>query len=355
MSNGRVWLLGLPVLFVFWLLCRLRRDAVPGAGFLEREAPIILWLRSQTGWPKHLGLKNFPHSNREVRGVASAADTEAGEVVLGIPEDRLLCAATNINLTLDVISLARESGSVFSAYLDSLPTLEDYKHWHPFYAPPELLERFEILPAVGHINAHLKAMNESYVLFGIPAGADWDTWQWAQHVVLTRNFGVEGRHCLVPGADLLNSAQIFNVLWNNKLQNRSDGKRYFEMKAIGRISRGEEMVTTYGLHRDNQQLFWQYGFFMEHNGHLITSLDPGACLSTPNFHKIVDRLCDDSSIECGLQRTYIGCCAYSIGYSYEHGLNGTLDPARARKWYAAALSEGDESAREKIERHKHKS
>merc|ERR1712216_265600 len=184
-----------------------------------------------------------------------------------------------------------------------------------------VLKRFEILPLVQEIRARLQHVNESYGEYGFPAGADWETWQWAAHVVLTRNFGVEGRNCMVPGADLLNAAQTFNVLWNSTLQPREDGRRDFVMKASADIRKGEEMAATYGLHRSNAHLFYQYGFFMEHNADLITSLDPSACLKVPNLDEIVGTLCDDPGVECGLRRIYIGTCAYSVALAYEVGLN----------------------------------
>lgn len=318
------------------------------AGFLSREAPIIYWLREQCSWPEGLGLQGFDHGRREIRGVASAKAFAKGEVILAIPEGRLICASTNTNLTLEVVRLKRQA-SVFSVYLDSLPTLEDYVHWHPFFTSPDILKRFEILPLVQNIRARLQQVNASYVEVGKASGADWDTWQWAAHVVLTRNFGVEGKHCLVPGADLLNAAHSFNVLWNATLQKHGDGQRYFEMKALHDIRGGEEMATTYGAHRTNEQLFWQYGFFMENNTDLITSLDPRTCLRTSDINEIVDRLCDDPSVECGLRRIYIGSCAYSVALAYELGLGQKKDLARAKQWYIAAVSEGDESAREKVE------
>eukprot|EP00930_Biecheleria_cincta_P073576 TRINITY_DN60857_c0_g1_i1.p1 TRINITY_DN60857_c0_g1~~TRINITY_DN60857_c0_g1_i1.p1 ORF type:complete len:360 (-),score=34.88 TRINITY_DN60857_c0_g1_i1:287-1366(-) len=351
MLNKRLndsWIFALTALFVLALFVGSRRKSIGSGSFLDREAPVIYWLRSETGWPETLGLRSFAHSKRKIRGIASTVAIEKGEVVLSIPQDRLICASGNTDLTLEIVRLKREE-SVFSVYLDSLPTLEDYTHWHPFYASPALLQRFSILPLVKRIRRQLQYVNESYHAFGRDAGADWNTWQWAAHVVLTRNFGVEGQHCMVPGADLLNAAQTFNVNWNSSLQNRSDGKRYFEMKAASGIRRGEEMATTYGIHRSNEELFWQYGFFMESNEDLITSLDPEECANISDVDEIVARLCDDPSVECGLRRIYIGTCAYSVAFAYEMGLNRKVDLEMAHRWYAAALSEGDDSAREKVQ------
>jgi len=175
----------------------------------------------------------------------------------------------------------KKGGSSFYApYFRVLPTMAEFRSFHPITAKPSLLRDFQPLPVmeiVRSVQARDMALASCFQAWQRMPGADLHlarlTWEDVYTALLqlrTRSHGInEVDAAMVPGADMLNvgmsSAGLDGTGSLNTEWNISDG--WFAVKTNAPVAAGQELSERYCDECGNDLLLPVWGIFLEHNPH----------------------------------------------------------------------------------------
>lgn len=258
------------------------------------------------------------HSGFTVRGIVSARALEGGRVFLNVPKKLWFtldkfpdihnaplpqvpqCGfplkEVHLNLVRVAGALAREhkkgNASFFHPYISRLPTLDDFRLFHPRFMKADVREDFAGLPMTafavelqkfdvklrGCFLAWTKAPSSPV------AGISVDEFELAQTQYRTRAFSTGlSTPSLVPGADFLNTDRptSFNTYWLVKDDN------FLMDMSLGGVESGTELYDEYCTTCDNTVMMSIWGLYLEGNGNpLITAANCNAETGStrPHYH-----------------------------------------------------------------------
>jgi len=189
----------------------------------------------------------------------------------------------------------RAGGSSFwEPFIRMLPTANDYALHHPWYAEPEVLANFSLLPACQNAKWQLDEIQmlwdsnkEEWTRLSRLSqrrGAEavtFEDFKWALISFVTHAYKLrwpgskEPLRCLVPASDMANNnAESGNLDWQGDL---SGEPLLFRVKLRQSIRRGEELTEEYRGPRNNELMFRQYGFLLPQNPVPVQQLSTEKC------------------------------------------------------------------------------
>jgi len=242
------------------------------------------------------------HAGNSVRGVVTTADLPKGNF-LEIPSslwinidtfpnfrdvrlDQQECTSLSkdnqkqLKVSVGLASESRDT-SKFAPYLSNLPTLEDYKAFHPRLADTELLAEFAGLPLVDNIkvmqtvDAQIQRCFKAWRKQKDSPVSDltWDQVKLALQQFRTRCYGTNGGgSSLIPASDLMNtgSSANLNTEWG------SGNSTHFVVATAKPLSHGTELMDSYCPTCDNTNFVLIWGIFLEDNAVQAANKDKAA-------------------------------------------------------------------------------
>lgn len=273
----------------------------------------------------------FKKGGHDVRGMA-AKETSAPGPLLKVPQE-LLLAVENPSLNqglfpdpsasgggqtddnrvrlLGLVAAHQKLGekSAFGPYLQELPSLDDFRGFHPVMASPALLSEFEDAPLTQLVRQRQEEQERQWQrwqellgeggpspdLAGAAAEVQRDDFVWAYMVCLTRCFDLhwtkEGGQIadtvgLVPVADNCNTDADPNVWWR---ADRSDPQKpTMQLSALRQLSPGDEILIPYAAEerpKTNEDFAEEWGFPLAGNKNALEqwTRDDRRCQELPTL------------------------------------------------------------------------
>jgi len=242
----------------------------------------------------HLAGNATFHGGNTIRGVVSTAGLVKDEVLAAVPRKLWIETAhfpaidkADINAldacgshmsvgTRDRIKLAaaiaveEKKGAVsfFYPYLSTLPTLADFRTFHPGFAGDVLMKDFGSLPTVSFAVRQQARDREVFWCFDSwkhspespAAHVDWLDFELALFQVRTRAYHVGEKPALIPGTDLLNTAS--DTALNTDWQANDD---FFFLSAPSPVAAHVEVYESYCRDCSNSALLDLWGVYEEDN------------------------------------------------------------------------------------------
>jgi len=245
----------------------------------------------------HPGLRSnmTSHGGAHIRGVITDSKLVGGEALLQVPRKlwividnfpevekanvtKLQCAnmkPSDLETMKAEVALALETrkgnASFYYPYIRSLPTLGDFKSFHPRWVTTALAVEFGTLPIVKYgkmqqlFDTHVKACFQSWQrnpgdLNGL-VQLSWQDMELAISQFRTRTYGVaNGVSALIPGSDLLNtgSGPELNT-------NYAPAQDTFTLRAAKSVLPGSELYDPYCPNCENGNMMANWGVFLENN------------------------------------------------------------------------------------------
>lgn len=255
----------------------------PGQAAMRlRDRLVLAWARGHNATGvEDLVPGTFVHGNVSVRGLATRRDFALGQVVMRVPTELLIRpvnaakalghdTATALDAALKgsstpfpsaplalflALELRRGSASPWAPYIASLPSIEDYRTYHPMLATDAELAHYEALPLVARIREERRLLQGAWMLWVARANATILVDHWAAKAkvtfddflwgyVATMSHGVRGN--MVPVFDLINDEgpSDQNVKSVGTVEfSLVDRLGYFEAKATKPVHAGEELLS----------------------------------------------------------------------------------------------------------------
>jgi hypothetical protein len=262
-----------------------RLEAEPTPVEQENENPLKEHLALQ--WSKRAGA-SFPklevgRMEGDERGVFARAPIAPGEEVLRVPRACLVtldvARASDVGRLIDahapdtleecylaafLLQEREREDSAWKPYLDVLP--QAFPHLPLFFDAQEL-SLLQGSTALREVARWKEMLLSRYATLAerVPGFARFtpDAYLWAQHVLISRTFGltVAGKlvRCFVPVADMLNHRPSPRLVWGNT----EDGDA-FVLVAREPVEPGEEVHISYGI-KPSCRFLLSYGFVPEDN------------------------------------------------------------------------------------------
>jgi hypothetical protein len=262
---------------------------------------IASWINSHGGYvdPRLKGSVTS-HNGIKIRGVVSTKAVEQpGQLVFRIPKKLWFtldkfpdinsaelaqlpnCSAPlrepHFNLVKMAGALAREkkkqNASLFDVYISKLPTLADFRSFHPRFMKDDVRDDFSGLP-VSDVARELQLfdlkltncfLSWTKVASSPVAGITAEEFDEAQSQYRTRAFSTSEKHgittALIPGADLLNTDRplTFNIDWRVKNDN------FFLVDSDQGVGSGVELIDSYCEGCNNEHMMEIWGLYLELN------------------------------------------------------------------------------------------
>jgi len=274
---------------------------VPRDGDLDNDAwsQVTKWMRlNGAEIDQHLVGSATSHGGNTIRGVVSNVGLPVKEVLLKIPY-KLWFVSDHFpdihNASLDKVegcgdmteqehqrlktaaALAVEArkgnGSFFHTWISTLPTLQDFKAFHPMLSGDHVIKDFGVTPPVqlalsqqardrdiGWCFDSWKSMKGSPI-----AHIEWeDDMQLAFANVRTRTYSTAMGHAMIPGADLLNTGPgtSLNSDWDVS-------KGIFSITLVSPAAERQEVYDVYCVACNNYRMLSIWGVYMEDNKNLV--------------------------------------------------------------------------------------
>jgi len=247
------------------------------------------------------------HGGATIRGIVSKEDLPSKENLLVIPrklwlvldnfpefkdaqlDDLAECKPlSKVNLRLLQLSAAvakeaRMGGeSFYQPYLSTLPTLGDFRSFHPRFISTSVARDFQGLPQVNiamlqrkadfALRACFEAWKASSPTSPV-AGLSWDT-----HMLLglawhrTRAYNVGDSPALIPGADLFNTGpkNTLNTKW-------IASKDVFTVQTMTPLHARDELLDSYCVSCSNDKMLGIWGVYLEDNQNVLHHDDSLVC------------------------------------------------------------------------------
>eukprot|EP00164_Ancoracysta_twista_P002796 GFYU01003721.1.p1 GENE.GFYU01003721.1~~GFYU01003721.1.p1 ORF type:complete len:557 (-),score=194.55 GFYU01003721.1:268-1938(-) len=287
----------------------------------------VKWLKANKAVLDNVKFHDFTHQNSTERGLQVTADVEAGTVLIKIPRTIIMTPARlpehlagNITgldahrrLAAYLAIEKNKKDSMWKPYIDILPTMEEYRHFHPLVATEEELSMYEGLPLVEKIRKRNDELLKAYdaihknKLFHKVANFTFDDFRWANVVVTSRAYAVGETEGLVPFADCANTGKQDEIQTEWQY---NPGAKMFVVKAARALQKGEELLEAYQPGKDMAYYSRVYGIILPDNKapkplgkdkceSFQLKVDPGMLSSplTQTLHHIMNVRCpeDDKS------------------------------------------------------------
>lgn len=273
---------------------------------------VAAWIDSNGGYVEPTIKSNMTsHSGLSIRGIVSGKALRPGKPVLFIPKKLWLtldkfpdlqqsplehlqqCGAPlqkhHLNMVKMAGALARETrkgnASFYHVYISGLPTMDDFRSFHPRFMRDDVQEDFGGLAMTADatelkkFDVKLKDCFQSWTK--VPnspvAGITSDDMELALMQYRTRTFDSGKYPSMVPGADFLNTDKpvLVNTIWQVKDDN-------FKVDMIrGGVGPGTELFYMYCKTCDNDKLVGIWGLYLEGNENPVqTAADCAAQVAT---------------------------------------------------------------------------
>eukprot|EP00927_Polykrikos_kofoidii_P040441 TRINITY_DN34572_c0_g1_i1.p1 TRINITY_DN34572_c0_g1~~TRINITY_DN34572_c0_g1_i1.p1 ORF type:complete len:511 (-),score=43.51 TRINITY_DN34572_c0_g1_i1:653-1993(-) len=266
----------------------------------------VAWLRREgADVNPHLVSNAIVRGGALIRSVATKRQLQAGGTLLVVPKKLWIhldnfpkfrdtpglegATTADAQLLRLVAALAVEAkkgdASLFAPYLQRLPTLSDYRAFHPRLAEPQLASDFgalhlvRVMKAAGEVDARLIRLIEAWQrdprrpheLDSVSK----DDLQLAFMRFRSRRIGVEGgQSALVPGVDFINPTVGERV--NTRLVQQASG---FKVIASKNLNTSQEVFVDYCETCDNSRFLASWGIFLEGNSNPLDAKHRPDCLS----------------------------------------------------------------------------
>jgi len=213
------------------------------------------------------------------------------------------------------VALALETfkgtASFYHPYLKSLPTLDDYRSYHPRLASTGLLQEFEALDITKSIRA-LQSLDEHLgMCFASLQNASQAKCQGTEQqggcipnlselteedlqLALprwrTRVYGMaDGSAAMIPSSDLLNTAksELLNTNWRPT-------SNVFNLTASGRVPGGSEVYDSYCTDCNNAAMLKIWGIYMEDNNNEASNI--GSDCESAGLRQVAESILDLHSV-----------------------------------------------------------
>lgn len=245
------------------------------------------------------------HAGHRVRGVVANDTLKARETLLVIPKRLWLhennwpsfryasgppnMSPKDLSLLKLTAILASEtvkgSDSQYAAFIQRMPTMEEFNVSHPRMARERLVSDFgalrlmSLMQVMQQVDTKLAQGFEDWKKMPEhPSELDSLTWEDMFRALLrvrSRRIAVEdGTSALIPAVDLMNTAadKDVNAVW----QPENIG---FTVNAVKPIEPGQEILIDYCSNCDNQKLLAQWGMYLEGNPNKLDPKKAPDCLS----------------------------------------------------------------------------
>lgn len=233
------------ILFAACIFCSsFSSSAAKEVGFQE----LITWVNENGGKIQDIELKD---NDNGIRGLFAAQDIKKGDIIMHIPSKTILFTPHKNACDSDDNELLQEMKKLDKSfhwnYLKMMPSLEEYKSFHPLFLPRKMLNDFQPLTADFQYQDMDDCCRE-------------DTFKCHLAMIQrTRAYGSPRGSALVPIADLANTChKNMNTKWE------FDKKGNFVMTATLDIPLGTEIYDTYSA-QGNIQIYRVWGFMFEDN------------------------------------------------------------------------------------------
>lgn len=283
------------------------------------------WINSNGGYvdPK-IKANMTSHSGIRIRGIVSEKALDSGETILHIPKklwftldrypdihDVSLARVSQCSSSLKdsdralvkvAGALAREhkkgNASFFHPYISRLPTLDEFRSFHPRFMKADVREDFNGLPMTAiavELQKFDAKLRDCFLAWtrspGSPvAGISLELFELGYTHFRTRAFGTNSAFpSLVPGADLLNTDKPYNL---NTFWQKTDDN-FLMHGSSGGVESGRELYDEYCKPCDNTILMSLWGLYLEGNENPLTRLadcnakrDPGQLYRHGKFRSL---------------------------------------------------------------------
>lgn len=256
------------------------------------------WLTSKGAFI-HEGIEGgrmMPHGGFDIRSVVATADFPDVTTLLTIPRDIAIETRNHPEIQnaplkdmqgcsileeayLDDIRLAgvvatetqKGSQSKYSTYLQQLPTLADYRSFHPRFMDVPLQSDFAALPVVVGAkeqqaqDAKFKRcfLDWKHVSGSAVATVSWEEMLLALTHLQNRMISAQGHCFMIPGMDLVNTdPKRVNTQW--QLVSIGTQGEFFALSGYA-IEPGQEVFVDYCSDCDNQDMLLKWGVYLEEN------------------------------------------------------------------------------------------
>lgn len=225
-----------------------------------------------------------------------------------LPECSAMPDATLTTLKLAAavaVETKKGNRSWFEAYLQQLPTFQDYHNTYPSFAGPVLLADFEALPLIRLVKHMHKVDDQLRICFqawqqsglrqpgalGGDGPPEFAQLHWADVTMGLMHVRTRGRsvslgntttRALVPGTDFVNAALPASVNTRSAAQSDSANHSIWRLSAAADVPAGGELREEYcsGCHNDAMMLLW--GIYLDNNPNHVDlelgDLDPDYCM-----------------------------------------------------------------------------
>eukprot|EP00929_Paragymnodinium_shiwhaense_P108433 TRINITY_DN74753_c0_g1_i1.p1 TRINITY_DN74753_c0_g1~~TRINITY_DN74753_c0_g1_i1.p1 ORF type:complete len:709 (-),score=134.64 TRINITY_DN74753_c0_g1_i1:95-2059(-) len=291
-------------------LLEMERDVVNTTSQGDRESHRMSGLFA---WAKRHGIRglenlkvaHFPKGpdGAPVLGLALQRPVKKGDVLLKVPSHLVLWSQGNttksafrtagvptpvvneggldplLRLCAGLLALRQQAFPTWEGWIRSLPTLADYREYHPMTATAKLLGSFEELPLSQRVHRAQRTRDAQLNLFqelgGIASG---DDWQWAHLVVTSRCWSHRDRAgrkglMIVPVADFLNSGSVEeqNVIAHIGDPDRGEA---FVYTARSDLPAGSELIGYHSPASESDDNSESWGFVLDRDHHPVWTTAP---------------------------------------------------------------------------------
>eukprot|EP00930_Biecheleria_cincta_P030562 TRINITY_DN21170_c0_g1_i2.p1 TRINITY_DN21170_c0_g1~~TRINITY_DN21170_c0_g1_i2.p1 ORF type:complete len:375 (+),score=19.46 TRINITY_DN21170_c0_g1_i2:25-1125(+) len=184
--------------------------------------------------------------------------------------------------------------SFWAPYILTLPTPDEFRDFHPLYAPDDVLREFAVLPISHFVKTIFRYIHSVWMqneeqwkslahMNNVKAFSFGDLW-WANAVIMSRAFAPAwARPALIPVYDLINCDSPGPDMSNVNTEVANEGKTpLWEAVAIQTLSQGDELLNLYkATGAGNDILFRLYGYLIPGNPNEVEKIDAAACTSLP--------------------------------------------------------------------------
>eukprot|EP00747_Dinoflagellata_sp_TGD_P185903 gnl/TRDRNA2_/TRDRNA2_42690_c0_seq1.p1 gnl/TRDRNA2_/TRDRNA2_42690_c0~~gnl/TRDRNA2_/TRDRNA2_42690_c0_seq1.p1 ORF type:complete len:498 (+),score=69.06 gnl/TRDRNA2_/TRDRNA2_42690_c0_seq1:82-1575(+) len=226
------------------------------------QVPRKLWIE----------ISNFPDS-------ATHMDESVSErACKGLLEGKVRTLAALASETL------KGNASFYSPFIRSLPSMKDFRQFHPQMAEASLLADFAALPLIKSVMEYKRKeqaykecfeawQNSSSVPIDV-AKLSWGDFHLALMQFQTRAYSLDGSPgAMVPGTDMANTVLPSGVNTNYEIPEVSKGQACFQVKATQTIEQGKEVYEGYCSSCDNSWMMLVWGVYLEDNAIQLSADD----------------------------------------------------------------------------------
>ncbi|CAK0897819.1 unnamed protein product [Prorocentrum cordatum] len=277
---------------------------------------VSAWVRDNGGGGalSSLTTNETEHGGYRVRGVIAREPISSGTIILQIPQrlwlwldnfphvkeaelpSESMCSALSERVEASLRIAAAVAGethkgqaSFFYPWLQTLPTLDDFRAFHPRLASEAVLADFATLPLVQKIRRSQRSDEAVQACFeawrqqphSLVANLTWNSVHGALLLFQTRSYSVRTAKgtadAMIPLSEFLNTGrkEAMNTNWWPVRPNRD-----FKLKLLADVRAGDELLDSYCTACTNEALLDTWGLYLEDTSRRLAP-SAGACGAAP--------------------------------------------------------------------------